>query len=35
LTNKNPVTYGFSIMNAEAREASGQQMAQDADELGA
>ena len=35
LTNKNPATYGFSIMNAEAREASGQQMAQDADELGA
>ena len=35
LTNRNPATYGFSIMNAEAREASAQQMAQDADELGA
>jgi hypothetical protein len=35
LTNRNPATYGFSIMNAEAREASAQQMAQDADEQGA
>ena len=35
LTNRNPATYGFSIMNAEAREVSAQQMAQDADEQGA
>ena len=34
MTNRNPATYGYSIMQAEAREASAQQMAQDADENG-
>ena len=34
MTNRDPATYGFSIMQAEARESSARMMAQDADELG-
>jgi len=34
MTNKNPATYGYSIMFAEVRECAARQMAQDADQFG-
>ena len=34
MTNRNPATYGLSILNAEARDSAAQLMAQDADALG-
>jgi hypothetical protein len=34
MTNRDPATYGYSIMAAEIREAAAQQMAIDADQYG-